>query len=27
LRALNSLKTDTVRVGAKLRVPGTGNRS
>ena len=27
LRALNSLKTDTVQVGAKLRVPGTGNRS
>jgi membrane-bound lytic murein transglycosylase D len=27
LRALNSLKSDTVQVGAKLRVPGTGNRS
>jgi membrane-bound lytic murein transglycosylase D len=27
LRALNRLKTDTVQVGAKLRVPGTGNRS
>ena len=27
LRALNNLKTDTVRVGVKLRIPGTGNRS
>ena len=27
LRALNNLNTDTVRVGVKLRIPGTGNRS
>lgn len=27
LRALNNLKSDTLRAGAKLRVPGTSNRS
>jgi len=27
LRALNNLKTDALKVGAKLRIPGTGNRS
>jgi membrane-bound lytic murein transglycosylase D len=27
LRALNNLKSDTVRVGMKLRIPGTGSRS
>ena len=27
LRALNNLKSDTVRTGMKLRIPGTGSRS
>ena len=27
LRSLNNLKNDTVKVGTKLRIPGTGNRS
>jgi membrane-bound lytic murein transglycosylase D len=27
LRALNNLKSDKLRIGAKLRVPGTTNRS
>jgi membrane-bound lytic murein transglycosylase D len=27
LRALNNLKSDTVRIGMKLRIPGTGSRS